>query len=210
MVCVPWLTCPLPMWPSAKHLHEGQGCLILLPWWQGLTSLLWDLKFWPVLTDMHRHGRPGHFLHLVPLSVTWFWKYPFLLSRAVLQGGTGVGLRETVKGPGWHLLSWHSEISSWFTKGQTLVVGSLTPRVGSSVTRELEWEEATEHRSVSWDTQWGQGWYLCYGYALFFSVPKTTVLNHIWILGRRLRCWEVVLGSNHRWGGELQDGNSSS
>lgn len=82
-----------------------------------LTSLLWDLNFWPVPTGLLLHGRPGRFLHLLPLTVIWFWNHPFLLSRTVLQGGSRVGLRETIKGPGQHhLLSWQSEISSWFTR----------------------------------------------------------------------------------------------
>lgn len=45
------------------------------------------------------HSRPWHLRHLLPLSVVWFHKPYFLLSRAVLQGGSRVGLREAVKDP---------------------------------------------------------------------------------------------------------------
>lgn len=57
-----------------------------------------------MLTDISLpHSRPGH-LHLVPLSMVWFHKPYFLLSRAVLQGGSRVGLREAVKDPFQHHL----------------------------------------------------------------------------------------------------------
>lgn len=45
----------------------------------------------------------------------------------------------------------------------------------------------------------GPGRYLCYGCTLLSYVSKTVVLDQIQTLGRKLRFWEVVLGSNHRW-----------
>ena len=45
---------------------------------------------------------------------------------------------------------------------------------------------------------------------LFSSMSLRLVLDQIQIAGRRLRLGEAVLGSNRRWSGQLQGGNSSS